>query len=48
MPSDVSVGLLPDLTVGVDSPLQKAPGLSMFCLHTSHTRFFLKLFSVKA
>lgn len=32
----------------VDSPLQKAPGLSMFCLHTLHTRFFLKLLSVKS
>lgn len=32
----------------VDSPLQKAPGLSMFCSHTSHTRRFLKLFAVKA
>lgn len=31
----------------VDSPLQKAPGLSMCCLHTSHTRFLLKLLSVK-
>ena len=31
-----------------NSPLQKDPGLSMFCLHTSHTRLLLKLFSVKS
>lgn len=31
-----------------DSPLQKAPRLSMLCLHTSHTCLLLKLLSVKA
>jgi hypothetical protein len=33
------------VTLG-NSPLQKAPGLLMVCLHTSPGRFFLQLFSV--
>lgn len=35
------------LWVAVLHTLQKEPTLSMFCRHTLHCRFFLKVFSLK-